>query len=212
MNENINLCEILKGHEGETFYSPCYGYITLEIIKPNCYFSLFFVGNNSEYKFTKHGKISTSNDAECILFPSKDQRDWNKWFEEQKPKVPKTWSDYIIVNKDNFDKGIYDYCVDVSGSNNNGWTRRNTSIEKSALALLKIYQLIETGYGGNISSEEWNNNEWKFTYQYTKTGIDIISTCISKYIIAFHTKEQAEEFLSYPENIQLLKDYFMIDE
>ena len=56
-----------------------------------------------------------------------------------------------------------------------------------------------------------NNNEWKFTYQYTKTGIDIISTRISKYIIAFHTKEQAEEFLSYPENIQLLKDYFMID-
>ena len=98
-----------------------------------------------------------------------------------------------------------------AGSNNNGWTRRNTSIEKSALALLKIYQLIEVGYGGNISSEEWNNNEWKFTYQYTKTGIDIISTRISKYIIVFHTKEQAEEFLSYPENIQLLKDYFMID-
>ncbi len=25
MNENINLCEILKGHEGETFYSPIRG-------------------------------------------------------------------------------------------------------------------------------------------------------------------------------------------
>ena len=93
MNENINLCEILKGHEGETFYSPCYGYITLKAIKPHCYFSLFFDDNNSEYKFTKYGKISTSNDAECVLFPSKDQRDWNKWIEEH--KVPKTWSNLL---------------------------------------------------------------------------------------------------------------------
>ena len=28
--------------------------------------------------------------------------------------------------------------------------------------------------------------------------------------IAFHTNEQAEERLSYPEHIELLKDYFMI--
>ena len=28
--------------------------------------------------------------------------------------------------------------------------------------------------------------------------------------IAFHTIEQANEFISYPENIQLLKDYFMV--
>lgn len=25
MNENINLSKILKGHEGETFYSPTFG-------------------------------------------------------------------------------------------------------------------------------------------------------------------------------------------
>ena len=204
MNENINLCEILKGHEGETFYSPCYGYITLEIIKPHCYFSLFFVGNNSEYKFTKHGKISTSNDADCVLFPSKDQRDWNKWVEEH--KVPKTWNELVTTNKAN------SHCIHTLTDTYLSSSKSKRIIEKSALALLKIHQLIEVGYGGNISSEEWNNNEWKFTYQYTKTGIDIISTRISKYIIAFHTKEQAEEFLSYPENVQLLKDYFMIDE
>ena len=28
--------------------------------------------------------------------------------------------------------------------------------------------------------------------------------------IAFHTKKQANEFIRYPENIQLLKDYFMV--
>lgn len=31
---------------------------------------------------------------EVCVFPAKDQRDWNKWVEEQKPKVPKTWSEY----------------------------------------------------------------------------------------------------------------------
>ena len=201
MNENINLCEILKGHEGETFYSPCYGYITLKAIKPHCYFSLFFNDNNSDYKFTKHGKISANNNADCVLFPSKEQRDWNKWVEEQKPKVPKTWSELVTTKQADI------YTVQC----NTFVYKNNPNIIKSALAFHQIYQLIEVGYGGNISSEEWNNNEWKFTYQYTKTGIDIISTRISKYIIAFHTKEQAEEFLSYPENIQLLKDYFMID-
>lgn len=32
MNENINLSEILKGHEGETFYSPAYGELKLRCI------------------------------------------------------------------------------------------------------------------------------------------------------------------------------------
>lgn len=33
MNENINLCEILKGHEGETFYSPLFGNIILSNLR-----------------------------------------------------------------------------------------------------------------------------------------------------------------------------------
>lgn len=200
MNENINLCEILKGHEGETFYSPCYGYITLKLIKPHCYFSLFFDDNNSEYKFTKHGKISTSNDAECVLFSSKDQRDWNKWVEEQKPKVPKTWSDIkeeekfqgnaaIVVNKEELIE---------------------TPIIKSTNALLKIHQLIEVGYGGNAIKTP-DNNTICIIYDF-HTNMFMVNVCSSLWRshIIFHTKEQAEEFLKYPENIQLLKDYFMI--
>ncbi len=31
-NKQLNLCELLKGHEGETFYSPFYGDVTLEEI------------------------------------------------------------------------------------------------------------------------------------------------------------------------------------
>lgn len=153
--------------------------------------------------------------GECMLFPSKDQRDWNKWLKEPKPEAPKIWSDYIIANRDNFDKGICDYCVDVSGTNNNGWTRRNTPIEKSALALLKIHLLIEVGYGGNINKEEWDNQKTKYLicpFHHTTYYFDIITTQFypDKSHIAFHTEEQAKDFLKHSENIQLLKDYFMI--
>ena len=201
----MDLCKILKGHEDKTFYSPCYGYITLKTIKPYCYFSLFFNDNNSEYKFTKHGKISTSNDADCVLFPSKDQRDWNKWAEKQKPKVPKIWNEMKSCNVEVWQHiSRMDY----------GPTE---PIVKSALALLKIHQLIEVGYGGNVTNEEWLDNEIEkfiitlnisnYSYQFT-----IVKHTTSAYFnyIAFHTKEQAEEFLKYPENVQLLKDYFMI--
>lgn len=203
--KTLNLCEILKGREGETFYSPFYG----KNIK------LYSVQNN---KISFYGGYTGLFDdgsyikgGECMLFPSKDQRDWNKWIEENKPKhkskIPKTWSDTrfnssFIVYELSYIDNDKDYILTSTGI---------SPIERSALALLKIHQLIEVGYGGNVSNEEWNNNEWKFTYQYTKTGIDIISTCNSKNIIAFHTKEQADEFLLYSENIELLKDYFMIN-
>lgn len=205
--KNLNLCEILKGHEGETFYSPCYGYITLKAINPYCYFSLFFNDNNSEYRFTKYGKISTSNDADCVLFPSKDQRDWNKWVEENKskPKIPKTWSELeklSICDSYILGKGIGE--VDFTSVG-------NTPIEKSVLALLKIHQLIEIGYGGNITNEEWKEHtKIKYTIDLKDKKLICSYTYHFKSHIAFHTKEQAEEFLKYSENVQLLKDYFMI--
>lgn len=203
-NKEMNLCEILKGHEGETFYSPCYGYIILKAIKPHCYFSLFFDDNNYEYKFTKHGKISANNNADCVLFPSKDQCDWNKWVEEQKPKVPKTWNELVTTKQ-----------VDIYTIQCNAFVyKNNPNIIKSALALLKIHQLIEVGYGGNVTNEEWYNDlEPKFIIV-EKSKEDFADVCVRKQThrtpIAFHTSEQAEEFLSYPENIQLLKDYFML--
>lgn len=207
----MNLCEILKGHEGEAFYSPCYGYIILKAIKPHCYFSLFFYDNNSKYKFTKHGKISANNNADCVLFPSKEQRDWNKWVEEQKPKVPKTWNDSLF----NSNSIVYELSY-IDNDKNHILTSTGISpIEKSAIALLKIRQLIEVGYGGNVTNDEWvndikENNLWSVYFDYYDNKFYPIFTAGHFTHVAFHTKEQAEEFLSYPENIQLLKDYFML--
>lgn len=205
MNENINLCEILKGHEGEIFYSPVIGYVTLQNINTllNNY-PLWFVDNkNRNISFTYDGRYFVNCDnTECIIFPSKDQRDWNKWIEEQKSKVPKTWSD--IKEEKRFQGNA---CIVA-----NKEALIETPIIKSANAFLKIYQLIEIGYGGNVTNEEWNgiNSYVSIQYYTNKHDIDICLNTYNKTNIAFHTKEQAKEFLSYPENVQLLKDYFMI--
>ena len=139
--------------------------------------------------------------GECMLFPSKDQRDWNKWVEEQKRKVPKTWNEYINSEYYEWDEAI--------GS----LSMQDKPIYKSIFALYKIYQLIEIGYGGNPSFKEKHSfpKNPLYTIAIDCMGILCISDDITEqHLIAFHTKEQAEEFLSYLENIQLLKDYFMI--
>lgn len=132
MNENINLCEILKGYEGETFYSPIYGNVS--------FIGIFKIQNEDKIKmsycyFNKHGQFAPN--GELMIFPSKDQRDWNKWVEEQKHKVPKTWSEIKNCNAE-----VWGYISQM----NHGVIE---PILKSALALLKIHQLIEAGYGGN---------------------------------------------------------------
>lgn len=206
MNENINLCEILKEHEFETFYSPIYGDVYINLLN-DCI--RIHIKDKCIY-LSPNGKCWGFKNGECLLFPSKEQRDWNKWLEEQKLKVPKTWEKLKRSNT------IYThYSLNYIVDDKDYFTAIGTNlIEKSALALLKIHQLIEVGYGGNITNEEWKNTT-KSKWYFVPNVADLFDVKYSqnynmKRNIAFHTKEQAEEFLLYPENVELLKDYFMI--
>lgn len=203
MNENINLCEMLKGHEGETFYSPLCGNLVLMLI---CNTTL--IAENKEYSLTFYSNGTYYKKGEMLFFPSKDQRDWDKWVEEQKNKVPKTWSELVKENK------YQPYFAEIHSrfSLRNKCAYGKNSVEKSAAALLKIHQLIEVGYGGNVTYEEWDKNYTCVVICYdTMLKRFVIGRCVSNIRhIAFHTEEQAKEFLSKPENVQLLKDYFMI--
>ena len=92
MNENLNLVEILKGcPRGTKFYSSVFGEVELLEIKEGYLhpFSLRCFNGDRMY-ITVEGKLFPTYDGECILFPSKDQRDWGK-FERfwDKPKVEK---------------------------------------------------------------------------------------------------------------------------
>ena len=98
MNENIDLTKILKDcPKGWKFYSILYGEVEFDKIKKESEYSIVIItkhGNNSDIK--SDGRYyGEYDDGECTLFPSKDQRDWNKftapWYKKDKfdPKTLK---------------------------------------------------------------------------------------------------------------------------
>lgn len=80
-NKELNLVEILKGCEGIKLYATMYGYVILSQVFDE-YFIITFIDNEGEetfIKFLPNGTITNRFDAECLIFPSKDQRDWSKF-------------------------------------------------------------------------------------------------------------------------------------
>lgn len=80
---------------------------------------------------------------------------------------------------------------------------------KSALALAQISQLMPY-YGGEVTNEEWEKDNYKYSIDISNGKI-YESICKCKHIVTFHTKKQLNKFLSFPENVQLIKDLYMID-
>ena len=94
MNENLNLVEILKDcPKGTKLYSHIVGEVELKCINNDFSYSIvtYCKHANTALSFTKEGLYYLDAvDGECMLFPSKDQRDWSK-FKVKKPKFdPKT--------------------------------------------------------------------------------------------------------------------------
>ena len=86
MNENLNLVEILKDcPSGTKLYSPALGEVDFVDILEDCTYNIRVKGECGTFHFTPQGKLFNTEQGECILFPSKDQRDWSK-FKVKKPK------------------------------------------------------------------------------------------------------------------------------
>ena len=82
MNENIDLTKILKGcPKGTKLYSTIHGEVSLitnNSISQN-YPIAVRLNDKTVENFTSEGKLLNRFDGECILFPSKEQKDWNKF-------------------------------------------------------------------------------------------------------------------------------------
>lgn len=207
----LNLVEILKFYKGETFYTSMFGKVKLvEILSEDRPIKIQ-MADGLYVCLTSEGKYSDDKDAECVLFPSKDQRNWNEWIEKEKNKGPKTWNGICRDNKVTpMHIVVAKKCINGINSDDSA-TRHNCPIEKAALALLKIYQLIDEGYGGYITDEEWDNELMtKYTIEELDNELLFRWTYTGREHIAFHTSQQRDEFLSHPENVQLVKDFFML--
>ena len=99
MNENLNLEKILKYcPKGTKLYSPVLGEVYFSAI--NYYdrtYPIIVKTEDETFCFTKQGKLYEIKQSECLLFPSKEQRDWSK-FKPKQPKFdPKTLQPYMKV-------------------------------------------------------------------------------------------------------------------
>ena len=111
MNENIDLTKILKNcPKGFRLYSIVQGEVAFSAIENGRYpICVLTDNNNSIAYYSSNGKIYVTR-GECVLFPSKDQRDWNKftapWYKKYKfdPKTLKPF-DKVIARID--EQGIW---------------------------------------------------------------------------------------------------------
>ena len=134
MNEKIDLTKILKDcPAGTKLYSTIYG--NVKFVRINIYSSYPIIIENEGgvFSVTRRGMhiIDYEDNAECTLFPSKDQRDWSKftapWYKKDKfdPKTLKPFDKVLVRDSCNdtwccgffshiaiFDD-VYRYCTEM---------------------------------------------------------------------------------------------------
>lgn len=83
MENKINIAEILKDcPKGMELYSPIYGKVELLKVDSNSEYSIKTVTSiDRPGSFTPYGRLYENYpSAECLLFPSREMRDWTKFF------------------------------------------------------------------------------------------------------------------------------------
>ena len=113
MNENLDLTKILEGCPyGTEFYHSGYGKVWFIGIDIELEYPIHIELDSRSYedaRITSAGTLNKKYNGECVLFPSKDQRDWSKFerfWDKPKPKVerfdPKTLQpfDKVLVRYD----------------------------------------------------------------------------------------------------------------
>ena len=104
MNENIDLTKILKDcPKGWNFYSSVYGDVSFQGIGDLVYPIQVSNKRAGVVLLSEKGRFLIDV-GECILFPSKDQRDWSKftapWYKKERfnPKTLKPFDKVLVRN------------------------------------------------------------------------------------------------------------------
>lgn len=121
-------------------------------------------------------------------------------------KRPKIWDDMEELHED-----VDTAFVELEESLAN--IDCETKLFNKILATYQIRQLIELGYGGAVTAEEWANNHiLKFCVDVAHgSQYDKLVTYDSDddyRFIAFHTAAQRKEFMSYSSNRKLVQQYY----
>lgn len=103
MEEKLNIAEILRdAPKGTKLWSPICGDCILDKIETTDTTATYpiyclVVSDHSPVRFTSDGKYTLCfNDGECVLFPSKDNRDWQKFEVQKKHKEFKPYQRVLV--------------------------------------------------------------------------------------------------------------------
>ena len=130
MNENIDLTKILKNCPvGTEFYHLIYDKVYFFGIDLKDIDYPIHLSNCKDYMtnitLTENGKHLAGFDGECMLFPSKDQRDWSKfsapWYKKEKfdPKTLKVFDKVLIkISNEYYYTWIADFVIEPSHEKN----------------------------------------------------------------------------------------------
>ena len=108
MDKKLNLVEILKDCPKDwELYSPMFGKVKFRNIVQGDYPIVVELSDTFYEGFMADGKFTQKYDGECMLFPSKTQRDWSKftapWYKKEKFD-PKTLQQYDkVIGRDSND-------------------------------------------------------------------------------------------------------------
>lgn len=108
MNENIDLTKILKDcPKGTKLYSILHGEVEYEGISEKDSYEVRFRDKDGDIERVKpDGRYFSCFNGECVLLPSKDQRDWSKfnapWYKKERfdPKTLKPFDKVIAKCSD----------------------------------------------------------------------------------------------------------------
>lgn len=93
MNENLNLVEILKDcPKGTKLYSSVFCEVEFDHINTHTNYPIVIrLKDRKEYEsLTSEGKLYETFGGECILFPSREERDWSKFKSKKNRFDPRT--------------------------------------------------------------------------------------------------------------------------
>lgn len=174
-----NVAEKLKNcPKGTKLYSPLFGeveFVRLEIGNPRFSIVVKVLDNGIPYSnvtFTAEGKWYSFKQSECLLFPSKDNMDWNKF------RIPVKKGDIMMIPDSNHafittgeftDNGSVMFICGVDEDNefiinpgNAGWTK-GFYIPASEKAKKRLFDKMEAaGYRWNADTLELEKIESKF--------------------------------------------------
>lgn len=217
MNENLNLVEILKDcPKGTKLYTTVYGEVEFDGIRNESEYPVKYVKSDGSFgTVSAQGLVLACYDGECILFPSKEQRDWSKFKQLVKPKfkvgdkivyspvkhmgVP---GSYGIISEITDDKYIFTDTSYAFIRNQDGWELVTDKKPRFNPNALKIFDrvLVRDGDGYTWKGTFFSHiNNTSNIYKYATSG-GFYEYCIpynddTKHLVG--TRDEAPEYYRY---------------